>query len=498
MDKKFHNYNLELWGGIECTINRIGDEYLDQLKYSNHYLRAGDLEKVASLGIKTLRYPVLWEYHEPIEGGDIDWSFTTRQFETMNSFGIKPIAGLLHHGSGPLFTNLLDDLFPEKLARYAGLVAKRFPWIEAYTPVNEPLTTSRFSGLYGFWYPHKQNDICFSKMLLNQLKGIVCSMKAIREINPAARLVQTEDLGKTYCTPPLLYQANFENERRWLTTDLLCGKVDSSHSMWGYFTRLGISTKTLDFFLDNPCPPDIIGFNHYITSERFLDEDLFKYPSYTHGGNELHKYADVEAVRISSVKRVGLKNLLSEAWHRYQLPLAITEAQLNCTREEQLRWLAEIWNTSNELLSEGVDFRAVTAWSLFGAYGWNSLLTTKKMEYEPGAFDLRTPTPRPTALTSLIRSYTLGTDYDHPILKQKGWWHRDTRFRSSSLKPLTSRLSPNNLRPIVIIGKNGTLGKEFAFNCSTRALDYILLGRDEVNITNPLEVENNPGPVLNS
>ena len=25
----------------------------------------------------------------------------------------------------------------------------RYPWIDAYTPVNEPLTTARFSGLYG-------------------------------------------------------------------------------------------------------------------------------------------------------------------------------------------------------------------------------------------------------------------------------------------------------------------------------------------------------------
>ena len=28
------------------------------------------------------------------------------------------------------------------------------PHITNYTPVNEPLTTARFSGLYGAWYPH--------------------------------------------------------------------------------------------------------------------------------------------------------------------------------------------------------------------------------------------------------------------------------------------------------------------------------------------------------
>lgn len=51
-------------------------------------------------------------------------------------------------------------------------------------------------------------------MLLNQVKGIVLAMQAIRCINPHAKLLQTEDLGKTYSTDLLTYQADFENERR--------------------------------------------------------------------------------------------------------------------------------------------------------------------------------------------------------------------------------------------------------------------------------------------
>ena len=130
----------------------------------------------------------------------------------------------MHHGSGPAFTNLLDPQFPVLLAQYAKQVAGQFPHINYYTPVNEPLTTARFSGLYGLWYPHKKDDTAFLKMLLNEIKGIVLSMQAIREINPLAKLVQTEDLGKTYSTRSLKYQADFENRRRWLTYDLLCGK----------------------------------------------------------------------------------------------------------------------------------------------------------------------------------------------------------------------------------------------------------------------------------
>jgi len=152
------------------------------------------------LGIKTLRYPVLWEHHQPLIDTEIDWAWIEKQLSTLSGHGITPIAGLLHHGSGPAFTNLLDDNFPQLLASYAKKVATKFPWIEYYTPVNEPLTTARFSGLYGFWYPHAKNDVSFAKMLLNQMKGIVLSMKAIRRINHSAKLIQTEDLGKTYCS----------------------------------------------------------------------------------------------------------------------------------------------------------------------------------------------------------------------------------------------------------------------------------------------------------
>ena len=85
-------------------------------------------------------------------------------------------------------------------------------------------------------------------MLINQVKGIVLAMQAIRKINPNAQLVQTEDLSKTHSTPSLSYQADFENERRWLTYDLLCGKVDQQHFFWNYFISMGIRNRPGIFF----------------------------------------------------------------------------------------------------------------------------------------------------------------------------------------------------------------------------------------------------------
>lgn len=93
------------------------------------------------------------------------------------------------------------------------------------------MTTARFSGLYGLWHPHVQDNVIFAKILLNQLKVIVLSLVEIRKINPEAKLIQTEDPAKTYSTPLYQYQADSENHRRWLTSDILMVKLDWQHPL---------------------------------------------------------------------------------------------------------------------------------------------------------------------------------------------------------------------------------------------------------------------------
>jgi dTDP-4-dehydrorhamnose reductase len=490
MVKKQKLCNPEVWGGIECTINRVGASFLDQLVYANFYDKPCS-EIIAGLGISRLRFPVLWEKHQPALNQDIDWHWTKQQLDIFRENNVEVIAGLTHHGSGPAFTNLSDENFPALLASYAGEVAKKFPFIKYYTPVNEPLTTARFSGLYGIWYPHKTDDKSFMLMLLNQLKGVVLSMQEIRKINPDAQLVQTEDLGKIYSTPLLRYQADFENNRRWLTYDFLCGKVNDQHPMWGYLKWLGIPEEKLNFFMENVCEPDIFGFNYYLTSERYLDEKTHFYPAHTHGGNGRHNYADVEAVRVDIEDETGLKVLLTEAWDRYQRPLAITEVHLHCHREEQLRWFQYVWNISTELKQKGIDIKAVTAWAVLGSYGWNRLLTQPNGDYEPGVFDLRGGYPRPTALAAHIKNLASEMNINHPLAHNEGWWQRESRFLFDVqiAKKKQTILSKRRTHPLMIIGKRGTLGRAFAKVCQQRCIDFVLLSREDCDIADPGSIE---------
>ena len=485
---------VELWGGIEPTLNRVGDRYFSQLERSGHCRRIGDLDLCADLGIRTLRYPVLWEHTMPDAGCEPDWRWADARLGRLRELAIRPIVGLVHHGSGPRHTSLLDPDFPAKLADYAARVAARYPWVDHYTPVNEALTTALFSGLYGVWYPHARSDRAFTTALLTQCRAVVLAMRAIRRVNATAKLVQTDDLGKTYSTATLRYQAAYNNERRWLAWDLLCGKVDRHHPLWDWLSTCGgTSEAQLAWFLENPCPPDIVGVNHYVTSERFLTEDVDAYAACYRGGNGRHAYADVEAARCV-VRKDGIRGLLEEAWARYRLPIAITEAHIDATRDDHLRWLVEVWQAASELRRNGADVRAVTLWALFGAFDWNCLVTRCRGYYEPGAYDVRADPPRPTAIASLAKSLATGTVPRHPVLSGPGWWRRPQRFLA---EPVTldgvngddAPPAPQPKAPILITGATGTLGRAFARICAQRGVDFALLSRRDLDITDPSSVE---------
>jgi dTDP-4-dehydrorhamnose reductase len=479
---------LELWGGVECSIVRVGDNFRRQLGETGHLRRPSDLKLIAELGIRTVRYPVLWEMVSPDSPDETNWKWPDVRLGALRELSITPIAGLLHHGSGPRYTSLLDPEFPELLSNYAAKVAERFPWIDHFTPVNEPLTTARFSALYGHWYPHARDCGSFLRALVNQCAGVLHSMRAIRRVTPSAKLIQTEDLGKTFSTPNLAYQTEFDNQRRWLSLDLLCGRVDRTHPLYDLAIHSGIKTRELGLFLDDPCPPDIIGINHYVTSDRFLDDRLWLYRASCHGGNGRDSYADVEAVRVDLPSgSTGPRARLSEAWERYKRPLAVTEAHLGGNREDQVRWLRDVWCAARGLKQEGADIRAVTVWSLFGARDWNSLLTKRAGDYEPGAFDARAKPPRPTAIARAAAQLAKEGALQHPILGAAGWWCRNTRFYTPSVGGCGQQPAQTGPR-LLITGASGTLGRAFAKICQSRGIDFVPLSRRDLDIADGTHV----------
>lgn len=499
---------LELWGGAECTVNRVGDRYFDQLDLSDWGRSGGDLGIFAALGIKRFRCPLLWEQISPDTPDECDWSAADRRLEQLARSGIQAIAGLVHHGSGPRYTSLVDDGFAAGLAAHARRVAERHQWIEDWTPVNEPLTTARFAALYGLWYPHHRDERSFWLALLNQIDGVRLSMREIRRVIPGARLVQTEDLGRTYSTAALRRQAAFDNVRRWMSWDLLCGRVETGHPLHERLVGFGFGDR-LRAMADEPCTPDIIGINHYLTSDRFLDHRLSRYPASARGGNGRERYADVEAVRVLDPAPQGLADAIRDAWARYRLPIAITESHNGCTREEQMRWTAEGWGTAQALRDEGIAVRAVTAWSLLGSHGWNQLLTDPEAgHYESGAYDMRGGAPRPTAIAEMLKSLAQGSALPPPVLAGAGWWRRAVRLHypaASHAAPAARwrTMASASRPPVLITGRTGTLGRAIARACELRDIPYLLTARTQLALEDGAAIartldEHRPWAVINA
>ena len=487
---------LALWAGVEASITRTRHGVRKQVEEAGHAQRLPqDLARLAAWGVEALRVPVLWEAVHP-QKKVWHWAFADAYIDALVGHGIRPIVTLVHHGAGPSAKGLTDADWPERLAEYAHAVATRYPHVQHYTPVNEPLTTARFSGLYGFWHPFKKTDRAFVACLVTQLKGTVRAMQAIRAGQAGAQLIQTEDLGKTHAGPRLHYQADFENHRRWLSIDLLAGRVDDAHPLWPYLQRAGFALEEAAFFKQNATPPNVLGWNYYPAGERFLDPDKAPYPHYQHGGNGRHRYADTEAIGVPGTGAPGLQGLLLVAHHRYHLPMALTEVHGNCAPELRAAWFQFVREECMQARTAGADVRAITPWAVFGSMDWNSLMTARHHHYEPGAFDVRGIAPRSTAEARLhtsppfaalanswaaaFRQAQKGQAGQAPVLQVR---HGKTAFVPGTHSAL--RLGGP---PLLIAGATGTLGQALAQACQSRGLPFVLTTRRQLDICSPAAV----------
>jgi len=317
--------------------------------------------------------------------------------------------------------------FATAFGRYAGAVAARYPWIDTYLPINEPLTTARFVGLYGFWHPHARSQAVFATALVAQCLAIRAAMDAIRRVRSDARLIVNEDVGRTFATPGLEPIATHANIRRWLTWDLLTGAIRPDHPMWSSLAVSPVLDRALRDLADRPCPPDILGVDHYVTSDRFLDDRVARYHPALRPGPDGPAYVDVEAVRVPDAVGGGMAGAVTDTWDRYRRPLALTEVFLSGEREHQVAWWTEAWETALEARRRGILLEAVTAWAVMGASGWADLLRSTDPILEPGAFEVVGDRLEPRPLAYAVRHTARGGTV--PIARPtQGWWRSMDRF----------------------------------------------------------------------
>jgi beta-glucosidase/6-phospho-beta-glucosidase/beta-galactosidase len=361
--------------GIENSAPTIQGGRLrrDQMAELGHYERwREDFTLVRELGIGFLRYGP--QLHTTFRSADHhDWPFADETFAELRRLNITPIVDLCHFGVPDWIGDFQNPDFPELFATYAGAFARRFPWVQLYTPVNEMFITAVFSAKYGWWNEQRHDDRSYVTALRNIVRANVLAMKAILQVRPDALFVQSESTEHFHpeC-PQAVPHAEHRNAERFLTLDLNYGRrVDST--MFEYLMDNGMARDDYHFFLREApalrrhC---IMGNDWYQTNEHIIAAD-----GSSRWAGEVFGYDTV-----------------TREYHaRYGLPVMHTETNLveGPNGDEAERWLWKQWAGVMRLKSEGVPVLGFTWYSLTDHIDWDVALRERNGRVNPlGLFDL--------------------------------------------------------------------------------------------------------------
>ena len=408
--------NPEIWASPEPTVARI-DRWRsrDQLRETGHEAREGDIDLIAGLGVHATRYPVLWEKVAPHHPEVRDYAWADRRLRMLADRGVEPIVTLLHHGSGPAYTDLVDPAFPQLFAAYAAATVRRFPWVKRWTPINEPLTTARFSTIYAAWYPNLFfDDEAFGRAIVNEALAIAAAQERIREVVPDATFLLTEDLQSfSAADEGVAAYVDHKRQRMYLSCELLQGRVVDGHPMERYLIeRCRVPRADLRQLERRPQPPDVMGWNYYPNSERWLESDGA-------GGHRNLGIVDL------APERMDMRALLRAAHARLGLPLALSEVHVLGNERERARWMVHRFEDVQAVRGDGVPIVAFGAWAAFGMIDWISLLCRNEQVAEDGVFTCAGPRGRPerTLVTEVVEDLAAGRTPVAPA--EPAWWERD-------------------------------------------------------------------------
>jgi len=344
--------------GIENSIPTIdgGRVRMDELDKCGHYTHwETDFALVREMGISFLRYgPPL---HRTLLGpGRYDWEFCDRAFARLRELRIVPIVDLCHFGVPDWIGNFQNPDFPALFAQYASAFARRYPWVQLYTPVNEMYICALFSGLYGWWNEQQTSDRGFVTALKHLVKANLLAMRGILAARPDAIFIQSESSEYFHAeNPKAIGPAELMNDRRFLSLDLNYGRrVDSE--MYEYLADNGMTRDEYHFFLDNHLKHHcIMGNDYYITNE--------------------HRVA-ASGLTCASGEIFGYSVITNMYYQRYRLPVMHTETNFyqGPAGNEAVNWLWKEWANVLRVRNDGVPIVGFTWYSLTDQVDWDSAL----------------------------------------------------------------------------------------------------------------------------
>lgn len=394
-----------LWAaGIENTFvpqARNGHRPLDEYELMGHYEHwREDLELSRDVGLGAMRWGVPWYKVEP-EQGVYDWSWTDEVIPFMvNDLGIVPIIDLMHYGC-PFWLpkEFANKKYPDLVARYAAAFAERYKdLVKFYTPLNEPIINSLMCGMRGLWPPYLKGEKGYIRLMLQLAKGIVKTVKVLKEIQPDSVMVHVEATGMTRTVrQDLAALAKEEQHRGYLCYDLISGRLDHDHLLFSWLVRNGASPDDLDSLIKNKIDLDIIGMNFYpqwSTKLLYIDKR----------GKLAFKETEPEGG--------GFRELITDYYERYKVPIMITETSAVGSDEVREKWLHSSISMIKSLRSDGIPVIGYTWFPLFTMIDWRYRFSQEPLEHfylELGLYHLNRektgPRWLPSRLVPELRKY---------------------------------------------------------------------------------------------
>lgn len=329
------------------TVKRV-----DEMEKCGHYKYwQTDFLLVKELGIEYLRYgPPLFSTH--LAAGKYDWGFSDHAFNRLKELEICPIVDLCHFGVPDWIGNFQNPDFPFYFAEYAEAFAKRFPYLQLYTPINEIFIAAMFSAQYGWWNECLQSDEAFVTALKHICKANVMAMHAILRIQPDATFIQSESSEYFHAVDPqAMPLARFLNQKRFLSLDLTYG-YPLNATMYNYLIKNGMSHEEFEWFTENQVKGRcVMGNDYYVTNEHLVHAD-----GRTQASGEIFGYYVITA----------------QYYRRYRLPIMHTET--NIRMPASVEWLLKQWANVHRLKHDGIPVIGFTWYSLTDQVDWDSAL----------------------------------------------------------------------------------------------------------------------------
>ncbi|MBW3624040.1 MAG: family 1 glycosylhydrolase [Armatimonadetes bacterium] len=305
--------------GFESTF--MPQAEVDVLALTRHlHLWRDDLQLAKDSGLDCLRYPVPWHRIE-VQPGVYEWGWMDEVMGYLQESRIDPIVDLVHHTSFPLWmeNGFAHPDFCRLEETFAQAFAERYPWVRQYTIFNEPFVTTLLCGHEGVWYPYCKGPWNLFPMMARVGQAICNISRMLDRIVPGARFIHVETCEHHQpLDPESEGWVEHMNDRRFLMHDLVLGRIDENHPLFGYLGKYGFPLDLLTWFRENPTRIDVLGLDYYAHSE--------------------HQYHKSGGIVPSTTPR-GFAAVARDYIERYQVPVMLSETNIRGFVSDRLSWL---------------------------------------------------------------------------------------------------------------------------------------------------------------